>query len=759
VADGNEVAEQDLCDGPSENEQRDNDCDGEVSEDVQFDGEGSVGETLGTSCTVGQGVCQKEGTWVCSDDRTSLTCSVEPGSPSPRETCNDGKDNDCDGVVDEGCPCDYRMNDRGVCKDQTRNEQGTCQPPENYESETNRESCDGLDNDCDGTVDEGCDCTYDPEEPNNIDTDDSHDDGICIDLTIDPQSGECPEPPGWEPKKDSEGNGSESTCSETRDNDCDGVVNEGCPCNFQGNSRGICGMATRGKTGSCEQPSGYAQLESDQQFCDQTDNDCDGAVDEGCPCDYKPSSANWSNQPNAASKGVCGEATRSQNGMCQEPDAYNSTDDENAADLCDGVDNDCDGTVDEGCTCTPGTTKPCYTADDPSTEGVGICSGGTLTCQQDGTFRSCQGETTPSFEQCDDPNTGSPEDEDCDGVVNEGCQCNYNGTSSGVCGNGTISRQGNCLAPTNYDSTDDESSAGLCDGVDNDCDGSTDEGCSCDYNQTSTGVCSKGTINTNGTCTPPSDFQTKTPKEACDQKDNDCDGVIDEGCSCDYNGTSTGVCANGSIAPNTGACKPPSDFKPTTDSELCDGRDNDCDGSTDEGCSCDYNQTSTGVCSKGTINTNGTCTPPSDFQTKTPKEACDQKDNDCDGVIDEGCSCDYNGTSTGVCANGSIAPNTGACKPPSDFKPTTDSELCDGRDNDCDGSTDEGCPCVYDPDEPGDIDTDNSNDDGVCQNQSRNARGVCKEPNDYSGTDDESAANLCDSRDNDCDGVVDEGCF
>ena len=69
----------------------DDDCDGTIDEDFP---------TLGSSCTVGVGTCTRTGNVVCDAAQTGTTCSVAPGSPGT-EVCN-GLDDDCDGHIDEG---------------------------------------------------------------------------------------------------------------------------------------------------------------------------------------------------------------------------------------------------------------------------------------------------------------------------------------------------------------------------------------------------------------------------------------------------------------------------------------------------------------------------------------------------------------------------------------------------------------------------------------------------------------------------------
>jgi len=127
----------------------DNDCDQAIDE-------GELWMNKGQSCFVGQGICQASGTYICNagNPAGSTICSANAGTPGT-ETCN-GLDDDCDGQVDEGNPggggsCSTGL--QGICSAGTLQcLSGALSCTQTYQSGT--ETCNGLDDDCDGQVDE-----------------------------------------------------------------------------------------------------------------------------------------------------------------------------------------------------------------------------------------------------------------------------------------------------------------------------------------------------------------------------------------------------------------------------------------------------------------------------------------------------------------------------------------------------------------------------------------------------------------------------
>jgi hypothetical protein len=172
-------AADEICDGI------DNDCDGDVDDGVKnaCGGCEPLSYKPGDPCTNGQkGVCAKAATYTCNADH-SLTCKAEKVVGSPQELCGDDLDNDCDGSVDNDCNACGGIGDLpyavgAPCNVVVPTGQGSCSyPGGGYQCAAAmngtmicqggappEERCDGVDNDCNGLVDDlpvaPCDYMY-----------------------------------------------------------------------------------------------------------------------------------------------------------------------------------------------------------------------------------------------------------------------------------------------------------------------------------------------------------------------------------------------------------------------------------------------------------------------------------------------------------------------------------------------------------------------------------------------------------------------
>jgi hypothetical protein len=358
-----------------------------------------------------------------------------------------------------------------------------------------------------------------------------------------------------------------------QDNDCDGETDEDCACT-QGQTQdcysgdpdllgiGECRQGTQtcdaqGEWGEC-----VGEGVSVPEVCDGLDNNCDGQNDEG----FGEVTCGVGACQNTAEECIDGE-----------PNPCTPNPPNPQGETCDGTDDDCDGQVDENCPCTQGQMQDCYTGP-PNTQGVGLCQAGTQLCDSSGQWGQCNGSVVPTVEQC------NGDDDDCDGTVDDG---NPDGGSvcttgqSGICAAGIQQCQnGNLTCVQNLQPTNE-----TCNGLDDDCDGPADEGnpgggATC--NTLQPGICAVGTTACQSgmlNCNP---NQSPTA-ETCNGLDDDCDGPTDEGnpggggsCTTGLNG----VCGAGTYNCIAGMVQCTQNTMPSA--EVCDTLDNDCDGQYDE---------------------------------------------------------------------------------------------------------------------------------------------------------------------------------
>ena len=175
--------------------------------------------------------------------------------------------------------------------------------------------------------------------------------------------------------------------------------------------------------------------------------------------------------------------------------------------------------------CSSGDTTDCY-GGPAGTEGVGRCAAGTATCQG-GVWGSCLGKILPRTEICDG------EDDDCDGEIDQDNPDGGEACATGEPGpcNAGIST---CVEATVQCLTDYQPVAEQCNAIDDDCSGLIDDGnpgggASCTTGLM--GICAPGTMS----CVTGQLGCVQTQQasaEACDNLDNDCNGSTDDGNLC-----------------------------------------------------------------------------------------------------------------------------------------------------------------------------------------------------------------------------------
>ena len=627
----------------------------------------------------------------------------------------DGVDQDCDGLED--CFVDADGDAFGVtqtspsasldcAEDGLATAAGDCDDADPRSHPGSPEVCDGVDNDCGGVADDGLAASVFCRD----DDGDGFGDGarpVLACLPVAPYVVACTDCDDVDPTIYP---GAREVAGDAIDQDCNGqdIVLTGEDLDGDGFCNGSLSC-----TNANDRP----------LDCDDTDP----ATHPGAAEDCAPVDRNCDGDPYGAGLDADGDAFPSCEDCplaapCDCDDYSGLARPLGDVDACDGLDNDCDGSVDED------TLRDL----DGDGYGTGVCPQGLVDCDDaDPTIHpnapEDQGDVPCVDRDCDGACEEDPllQDDDGDGFCESGPTVTGTAFCDGTPGPQDCDDADPTAFPRGADYDGDRS-----DGVDNDCDGDLDEDAGL-VDADRDGFSALDDCDDSRADINPSE------SERCDGLDGDCDGfVLPTEADLDRDGWL--ACPElrfGTTLP-ADCDDRRADVRPYLREDCFDGIDNNCDGRTDLADDGDLDGDGWTVCD-GDCN-DDPADPNGPLVFPVAEERCNLLDDDCNGRADEGFDQDADGGITeSVVVPGTQCAELVANGLPVDCDDTNRyvrggfAERCDGLDNDCDGSVDDGGS--------DDVDGDGVTAcDGDCDDQSPSVHPF--------------AVELCDSIDQDCDG-------